>query len=41
MRNRLIHVCFDIDLDTVWETVTRDLPTLIQEPERVLPAEPI
>ncbi len=26
MRNRLIHVYFDIDLDLVWTTVTKDLP---------------
>ena len=29
MRNRLIHVYFDIDLDRVWDTVTEDLPPLI------------
>ena len=29
MRNRLIHVYFDIDLDRVWDTVTDDLPPLI------------
>jgi uncharacterized protein with HEPN domain len=26
MRNRLIHAYFDVDLDTVWRTVTKDLP---------------
>jgi uncharacterized protein with HEPN domain len=26
MRNRLIHVYFDIDLDRVWDTITDDLP---------------
>jgi uncharacterized protein with HEPN domain len=25
MRNRLIHAYFDVDLDTVWTTVTEDL----------------
>ncbi len=30
MRNRLIHVYFDIDLDRVWDTVTDDLPQLIE-----------
>jgi uncharacterized protein with HEPN domain len=25
MRNRLIHAYFDVDLDTVWSTVSRDL----------------
>lgn len=29
MRNRLIHVYFDIDLDRVWDTITDDLPPLI------------
>lgn len=27
-RNRLIHGYFDIDLDIVWETTTKDLPEL-------------
>ena len=27
MRNRVSHGYFDIDLDVVWNTVTRDLPT--------------
>jgi uncharacterized protein with HEPN domain len=31
MRNRLIHGYFDIDHDRVWDTVTDDLPALIQE----------
>lgn len=29
MRNRLIHVYFDIDLERVWDTITDDLPALI------------
>jgi uncharacterized protein with HEPN domain len=36
MRNRLIHVYFDIDLDVVWTTVTKDLPTLKTEIEKIL-----
>jgi len=28
MRNRVSHGYFDIDLDVVWNTVTRDLPKL-------------
>ncbi len=28
MRNRLIHDYFGVDLDTVWKTVTHDLPPL-------------
>lgn len=31
MRNRLVHAYFDIDLDRVWETITDDLPALIEE----------
>ncbi len=36
MRNRLIHVYFDIDLDRVWDTVTDDLPPLITALEKVI-----
>lgn len=36
MRNRLIHAYFDVDLDTVWSTVSRDLPTLKAELEKIL-----
>lgn len=36
MRNRLIHAYFDIDLDVVWITVTRDLPSLKAELEKIL-----
>lgn len=36
MRNRLIHVCFDADLDRVWDTVTDDLPPLISTLESIL-----
>ena len=28
MRNRLIHAYFEIDLDVVWTTVSKDLPRL-------------
>lgn len=28
MRNRLIHSYFDVDLDIVWQTVTKDIPPL-------------
>ncbi len=28
MRNRLIHVYYDIDLDRVWDTLNEDLPKL-------------
>ena len=36
MRNRLIHAYFDVDLDTIWSTVTKDLPVLKAELERIL-----
>ena len=36
MRNRLIHAYFDIDLDVVWATVTKDLPLLKTELEKIL-----
>ena len=39
MRNRLVHVYFDIDLDLVWDTVTIDLPLLITELEKILASE--
>ena len=29
MRNRLVHIYFDVVLDVVWETVIEDLPSLI------------
>ncbi|MCG5495983.1 MULTISPECIES: DUF86 domain-containing protein [Ectothiorhodospira] len=31
MRNRMAHGYFDIDLDVVWETVQKWLPTLIKQ----------
>ena len=38
VRNRLIHGYFDVDLDIVWSTVNQELPPLIAELERLLPA---
>lgn len=37
MRNRLVHAYYDINLDTVWNTVVEDLPPLVSELERILP----
>ena len=37
MRNRLVHVYFDIDLDVLWQTVAEDLPTLIELIEPIVP----
>ena len=31
MRNRVAHQYFDIDVDTVWRTVTIDLPDLLDQ----------
>ena len=39
MRNRLIHGYFDIDLDRVWDTVTSNLPPLLETLERMLERE--
>jgi uncharacterized protein with HEPN domain len=35
-RNRLIHGYDSADLDIVWQVLTRDLPPLITEPDRIL-----
>jgi uncharacterized protein with HEPN domain len=36
MRNRLIHVYYDIDLDRVWDTIMDDLPPLAVALESIL-----
>ena len=36
LRNRLVHGYDDIDPDTVWSVLTKDLPSLITELERIL-----
>ena len=38
MRNRLAHAYFDVDLDRVWDTVQHDLPPLIAQLEKIIPA---
>ena len=35
-RNRLIHGYFDINLDIVWGTVTKELPALIEKLEKIV-----
>jgi len=35
MRDRLIHGYFDVNLDIVWQTVTEDLPVLIDKLENL------
>ncbi len=39
MRSRLIDADYDMDLDVVWDTVTKDLPPLIVELEKIIPPE--
>ena len=31
MRNKLIHNYFGVDIDTVWETIVKDIPNLKKE----------
>ena len=38
-RDRLIHGYADVNLDIVWTTITDDLPQLIAELEKLVPAE--
>ncbi len=37
MRNRLVHEYDGIDLDVVWDTAVKSLPTLILELKKVIP----
>lgn len=39
MRNRLVHGYDEVDLDILWDTVTRDIPHLITELEQALALE--
>ncbi len=36
MRNRLVHAYFDINLDIVWSTATKELPQLRVKLERIV-----
>ncbi len=36
MRHKLIHAYFDVDLDIVWKTVSKDLPALVDALDEVL-----
>jgi uncharacterized protein with HEPN domain len=38
MRNRLIHSYFDVNLDIVWETVTDELPSVVEQIQKLLAA---
>lgn len=36
MRNRLVHAYFDVDVDTLWETVTEAVPPLATRVREIL-----
>ena len=36
MRNRITHDYYSVDLNTVWDTVTEDLPKLITQIDALL-----
>jgi len=38
MRNRLVHVYFDVDFDQIWKALTDDLPPLITQLAKILDA---
>ena len=40
MRNRFVHDCFAIQLESLWRTVQDDLPPLIAQLEALVPPEP-
>jgi uncharacterized protein with HEPN domain len=39
MRNHLVHRYFRVDLDIVWNTITADLPALIEQLLKILDDE--
>jgi uncharacterized protein with HEPN domain len=41
MRNRLIHAYFNINVDIVWQTVTGELPPLVDALEKCLAASAV
>ena len=40
MRDRLIHLYDDVDLQVVWDAATEDVPNLLSFVESFLPDEP-
>ena len=40
MRNRFVHDCFAIQLESLWQTVQDGLPPLIAQLEALVPPEP-
>lgn len=41
MRNRLVHVYFDIDYDIVWKAISSEIPQIVPELEKLISAETI
>ena len=41
IRNRLIHGYFDINLDILWDTVSKDLPPLIEQIQQIIPDDKV
>jgi len=39
MRDRLIHEYFRVDLEKVWDTVQKSVPSLVEEIEPMMPPE--
>ncbi len=40
LRNKIVHDYDDVNLDSVWTVVTRDLPELVNALAAIVPAEP-
>lgn len=40
MRHKVVHDYMNVDEDVVWDTVVKELPSLVRELEKVVPAEP-
>jgi uncharacterized protein with HEPN domain len=36
MRSKVVHDYLNVDEDIVWDTVINELPSLVEEPERIL-----
>ncbi len=39
IRHRIVHDYMDVDYDVLWEVATRDLPGLIAQLEKIVPAQ--
>lgn len=39
MRHRIVHAYFDIDLDIVWDTVTKNIPVLLEKLDQSFPLD--